>query len=120
MERAKKQALTAIGISAEKYAKTDPSMPVDTGRARNSITWATADRQGQPYTYKDNQGLSFTDKIGTGADKNAVYIGSNVEYFPSIELGSKNMRARHILKRAATEHTSDYKALVKKIMENAK
>lgn len=48
------QALTAIGLMAESYAKAD--CPVDTGRLRNSITHA----------------------VETG--ENAVYIGSNVEY----------------------------------------
>ncbi len=48
------QALTAIGLTAETYAKQD--CPVDTGRLRNSIT---------------NE---------VRADEKAVYIGSNVEY----------------------------------------
>lgn len=48
------QALTAIGLTAESYAKQD--CPVDTGRLRNSITHA----------------------VETG--EQAVYIGSNVEY----------------------------------------
>ena len=48
------QALTAIGLTAESYAKRD--CPVDTGRLRNSITHA----------------------VETG--EQAVYIGSNVEY----------------------------------------
>ena len=48
------QALTAIGLTAESYAKAD--CPVDTGRLRNSITNA----------------------VETG--EQTVYIGSNVEY----------------------------------------
>lgn len=48
------QALTAIGLTAESYAKKE--CPVDTGRLRNSITNAVR------------------------ADEKAVYIGSNVEY----------------------------------------
>lgn len=48
------QALMAIGLTAESYAKQD--CPVDTGRLRNSITHA----------------------VETG--EQAVYIGSNVEY----------------------------------------
>ena len=48
------QALTAIGLTAETYAKQE--CPVDTGRLRNSITHA----------------------VETG--EQAVYIGSNVEY----------------------------------------
>lgn len=118
-EKAKKQALTAIGITAERFAKTDTSMPVDTGRARNSITWATAERQGEQYSYTDERGNRYAEKIGVGADKNSVYIGSNVEYFPYIELGSRNMRARHILKNASSNHGTKYKKLVENIFKNA-
>jgi hypothetical protein len=46
------QALIAIGLTAETYAKRD--CPVDTGRLRNSIS----------HTY----------------DEDSAYIGSNVEY----------------------------------------
>lgn len=48
------QALTAIGLTAESYAKQE--CPVDTGRLRNSTTHAVE------------------------AGEQAVYIGSNVEY----------------------------------------
>lgn len=48
------QALIAIGMTAESYAKAD--CPVDTGRLRNSITNAVQ------------------------MSEQAVYIGSNVEY----------------------------------------
>ena len=52
MEKGKRNALTAIGSSAETYAKQET--PVCTGRLRNSISHET--------------------------DKEAVYIGTNVEY----------------------------------------
>ena len=52
MERAIKNGLEAIGLTAETYAKK--ITPVDTGRLRNSISHAT--------------------------DKEAAYIGTNVEY----------------------------------------
>ena len=48
------QALTAIGLTAESYAKQE--CPVDTGRLRNSITHAVE------------------------SGEKAVYIGTNVEY----------------------------------------
>ena len=52
MEKAKKRGLEAIGLTAEGHAKK--ITPVDTGRLRNSISHAT--------------------------DKEAAYIGTNVEY----------------------------------------
>ena len=52
LERGKRNALTAIGATAETYAKN--ATPVDTGRLRNSISHTV--------------------------DGEAAYIGSNVEY----------------------------------------
>ena len=52
MERAIKNGLEAIGLTGEGHAKK--ITPVDTGRLRNSISHAT--------------------------DKEAAYIGTNVEY----------------------------------------
>ena len=116
--RAKKNALTAIGITAERHAKKDPNMPVDTGRARNSITYATKGNEGTSFSYKDDHGKSFSDQRGTGADSSSVYIGSNVEYFPVIEMGGRNMSARHVLQQAAAGHSAEYKKLVKDAMKS--
>lgn len=93
MEKARANALTAIGMTAETYAKK--ITPVDTGRLRNSISNAVKE------------------------DESAVYIGSNVEYAPYVELGARNRQAHHMLRRACTEHTSEYKELAKQAFENA-
>lgn len=85
------QALTAIGLTAESYAKQE--CPVDTGRLRNSITHA----------------------VETG--EQAVYIGSNVEYAAFVELGTSRMKARPYLKPAATEHTAEYKSLAEQALK---
>lgn len=85
------QALTAIGLTAESYAKRD--CPVDTGRLRNSITNAVR------------------------ADEKTVYIGSNVEYAAYVELGTSRMKARPYLKPAATEHTAEYKSLAEQALK---
>ena len=90
MESAKKTALEAIGLVAETYAKKET--PVDTGRLRNSIT----------HTVKSD----------------AAYIGTNVEYAPFVEFGSSRNRAHHMLKKAATEHTDEYKGLIRRALEN--
>lgn len=84
-------ALTAIGLTAETYAKQD--CPVDTGRLRNSITNAV--------------------EMG----ENAVYIGSNVSYSAFVELGTSRMKARPYLKPAATQHSSEYKALAEQALK---
>ena len=126
MEKAKHNALTAIGMTAETNAKRDPDMPVDTGYARNSITYAVAGYEAGTKSYqadraKGNQPKKRGNYSGTmeGEKDEFVAIGSNVSYFPDIELGGQNRKAHHILKKAATEHTDQYKQLVKDAYENA-
>lgn len=85
------QALTAIGLTAESYAKRD--CPVDTGRLRNSITNAVE------------------------GGEQSVYIGSNVEYAAFVELGTSRMKARPYLKPAATEHIAEYKSLAEQALK---
>ena len=91
LKRAKKRGLEAIGLTAEGHAKKET--PVDTGRLRNSISHAT--------------------------DDEAAYIGTNVEYAPYVELGARGRPGVHMLKRAATEHTDEYKRLMEYVMKNA-
>lgn len=90
-EKALQRGLKAVGMTAEGYAKKET--PVDTGRLRNSITHAV--------------------------DEESVYIGTNVEYAPYIELGARGRKAHHMLQRAATEHTEEFQALLKSSIENA-
>ena len=91
LQRAKKRGLEAIGLTAEGHAKKNT--PVDTGRLRNSVSHAT--------------------------DDEAAYIGTNVEYAPYVELGAQGRKGVHMLQRAATEHTDEYKRLMRESMENA-
>ena len=91
LEKGKRNALTAIGATAETYAKK--ATPVDTGRLRNSISHAV--------------------------DGEAVYIGSNVEYAPYVELGTSRAKAHHMLQKAATEHSAEYKRLAEDAVYNA-
>ena len=91
LERGKRNALTAIGATAETYAKN--ATPVDTGRLRNSISHAV--------------------------DGEAVYIGSNVEYAPYVELGTSRAKAHHMLQKAATEHSAEYKRLAEDAVKSA-
>ena len=121
LEKAIERGLEAIGMTAERYAKEDPDMPVDTGLARNSITFAISGKGANTTVYSNDNGTESGSYQGTApSDKDkAVYIGSNVEYFPYIELGSPTISARHILKRAASECSDEYKKLMKESMENA-
>ena len=83
LEKGKRNALTAIGSSAETHVKDNITADdlIDTGRLRNSISHTV--------------------------DGEAAYIGTNVEYAPYLELGTKKIAAHHYLKRAATEHKDE-------------
>lgn len=93
MNKAIAKALTMIGLKAEDNAKA--ICPVDTGRLRNSITNA----------------------IDT--EENAVYIGTNVEYGPYIELGTSRRHPHPYLKPAAADHADEYRAILKGCLESA-
>lgn len=91
LKNAKKRGLEAIGLTAEGYVKKDT--PVDTGRLRNSIAHAVED--------------------------DAAFIGTNVEYAVFVEAGARGRQGVHMLQRAASEHTDEYKQLMEDSMKNA-
>ena len=96
LENAIDRALDAIGETAVGYAQDviTEAGRVDTGTMRGSVD--------------------------TDHDERIVIIGTNLEYAPYHELGtSKGIKPIHFLKRAATEHTEEYKNLVKDSLENA-
>lgn len=80
-------ALEKIGLLAEGYAQM--KCPVDTGNLRGSITHEV------------------------DAGEKAVYVGTNVEYAPYVELGTSKMDARPFLRPAATEHGDQYRQVLK-------
>ena len=91
-----RKALEMIGLQMEGYAKESltASGAVDTGRLRNSITYATEDYNGQG-TYSDNKGNSYSDAYALAQPKkNLVAVGTNVEYGPYIEFGTSKMTPR--------------------------
>ena len=100
-------ALEAIGGQAESYAKA--AAPVDTGRLRNSITFATSTAQGSPNT---DAGASAdpSDYAQHGsAEENEVIIGTNVEYAPEQEYYGRHA---HFLRDSVTNHGEDFKKIV--------
>jgi HK97 gp10 family phage protein len=123
LEKAIENGLTAIGMTAEGHAKrkiTDYPA-VDTGRYRNSITFAISGEKPQNSTYKDDSGNTY-EYSGTAPDDKdpAVYIGTNVEYGPFVELGTSKMSPRPSLKPAATEYTDEYEKLMEAALKSAK
>lgn len=86
-------ALEKIGLLAEGYAQM--KCPVDTGNLRASITHEV------------------------DAAEKAVYIGTNVEYAPHVELGTSRQKAQPYLRPAATEHGSQYRQVLKDALGGA-
>ena len=127
LEAAIKRGNEAIGITAEGDAKKNITAAgaVDTGRLRNSITYALAGEEAHVKSYKANKGGKDRETYtynGTaeGEKGSGVYIGTNVEYAPGIELGThRKAGAVHFLQDAATNHTDEYKRLMEDSMKNA-
>lgn len=134
LEKAIENGLTEIGMTAEGNAKEEITKRVYTrgindseykyrltGRLRNSITFAVSGQSANTSSYTDNDGNGYTYE-GTAPDdtKNkAVYIGTNVEYAPYVELGTVKMAARPFLKPAVAEHADEYREIMERVMKNA-
>lgn len=88
IDRALVAALEEVGLVAEGYAKR--ACPVDTGRLRNSITHIV------------DEGTRH------------VIIGTNVEYAPYVELGTRHQKPQPFLKPAAEDHASTYSSIFRK------
>lgn len=88
IDKAVAAALEEMGLACEGYAKL--ACPVDTGRLRSSITHMTK------------------------PSDNAVYVGTNVEYGPCVELGTVHMAARPFLKPAAADHADVYREILRR------
>jgi HK97 gp10 family phage protein len=82
MARAVKAGLTAVGIRIEGEATL--LCPVNTGRLRGSITWATGWNGSKTRAPSD-----MRDAVEMPTRDNVVHIGSNVEYAPYIEYGTR-------------------------------
>lgn len=123
---AKTRGLEAIGLAAEGQAKKEIKYQeaIDTGRLRNSITYALAGKEAHIKTYKASKGgkgrkTYHYDGVAEGEKGSAVYIGTNVEYAPYVELGTVNMDPRPFLRPAAEENADKYKKLMEDSMKNA-
>ena len=127
LERAKKRGLEAIGLTAEGHAKKKITQAgaVDTGRLRNSITYALAGEETHIKSYRADKGgkdrETYTyDGTADGKKGSGVYIGTNVEYAPGIELGThRSAGAVHFLQDAVANHSDEYKKLMEDSMKNA-
>ena len=105
LKEAEKQillGLQGIGVEAEGFAKMD--CPVDTGRLRASINFATKEAVGtgidQPYSQPNDL---------------SVYVGTNVEYAEPVEFRdtAKHITGKaHFLRDSLANHGDRYKEIL--------
>jgi hypothetical protein len=131
LERATKNGLKAIGMTAEGHAKRrltetvytrtkDPKGYKLTGRLRNSITYALAGERAAISSYTDSENKTYTYDGAADNDGEGVYIGTNVVYAAGIETGSRRKAgAVHFLQSAAADHGQEYKDLMENSLKNA-
>lgn len=106
------RALEKIGITAQGYATL--LCRVDTGRLRNSITYATTSKQGKPNTSRGKNKHGQPMAQAEAADyamhgkpaETEVVLGTNVEYARKVE---QNIKA--FLKPAIENHISEYQKI---------
>ena len=85
--------LEAVGFMLESHAKR--LVPVDTGRLRGSITYATQRKTGQ-VTAPAQSG----DEVSRPTDEHTLHVGTNVEYAPHVEYGTVRSQAQPYLRPA--------------------
>ena len=99
LDGALETGLVKIGAAAQGYTKDNT--PVRTGTLRDSIG------------------------VEVKSDEKAAYIGTMIEKFHDkpygqyVELGARGRPGVHMLQRAASEHTDEYKRLMEDSMKNA-
>lgn len=94
-------ALETIGLKAEGYAKG--YCPVGTPESTGIPGYI---------------GGTLRNSISHADDGEAAYIGTNVEYAPYVELGTRYMHPRHFLKKTAENHAEEYRETVENIMRS--
>jgi len=107
--------LEECGLAAEGYAKR--LCAVDTGLLRNSITHALDGQSAAISEYQDDpkeQSGSYDGSAPKEPEgRRAVYIGTNVEYAPYVELGTSKTAEQPFLKPAVENHKSAYQKIMK-------
>jgi len=124
LEAMQKQAqlgLDAVGERAEGYAKSE--CPVDTGRLRNSITYATETNHSEGNTNKHPNGQEDAKPedyaMKAKPEKYTLYVGTNVEYARMQEYVSMAHKTGkdHFLRDAITNHQDEYKKIMQAALD---
>jgi hypothetical protein len=110
-------ALYIIGAKAADYAAG--KAPVDTGLLKNSMTFAMSGEEPILKKYSSDDGKKEGEYSGAVPkdEMMAVYVGTNVEYAPSVEYGhktrsGKTVKGKPFLKPAIENHMDEYKNIL--------
>lgn len=115
LEQKMAAALEAIGITAEGHAKA--LTPVDTGRLRNSISHTVVGNDcyigtNVPYAMWHELGTGIYASDGTGRKSPWAYYDKDGKLHYT-----RGVKPKHMLKKAASEHTEEYKKIIEDIMK---
>ena len=122
--------LEAIGIHIEGEAKeeleADPRR-IDTGLLRNSITYALSGQAPAIGSYKADK-ADKSGKVQHGSyhgtapndpdDKQAVYVGTNVEYGIYVHEGTQRMTPNRFLKKAVERNKDQIESYIEREMKS--
>ena len=106
--------LNAVGEKMEEHAKK--RTPVNTGRLKDSITYATKTKHSSPGAKA--QGGDATPH--GSVPEMEVQLGTNVEYAEKQEYGDSikhRVGAAHFLRDAAANHNSEYEAILEAALD---
>ena len=125
LDEAADRALMICGGKAESYAKKNltDNHSVDTGLLRNSITFARGGKPANIPSYTASKGGASGSYSGNAPEefgKKTVYIGSNVEYAPFVELGTSHSNAKPYLRPAAENHGEEFRKIIRSELSKAK
>lgn len=127
LEFLEEKALVTVGGEAEGDAKIEiESHPrrVDTGRLRNSITWATRTEHSEVDTNleKPNEDASAEDGVNSSqAGEKEVVIGTNVEYAAKVHEGDakEGLDPNRFLRNAIERNTEKYRGIIDDTLRGA-
>lgn len=121
LEFLEEKALVTVGGEAEGDAKIEiESSPrrVDTGRLRNSITWAIKSKHSDPQ-YIGGDGADEVDpdsgvREDQVPDEKTVVIGTNVEYAAKIHEGDakEGLDPNRFLRNAIERNSEKYRGII--------
>lgn len=119
-------ALEKIGLLAEAYAQVELTKPkahkdgtvrpnIETGLLHNSITHAIDGQAPAKRSYSSDDkntrgsytGSAPKDKQGS----RSVYIGTNVQYAPYVEMGTSKTKAYPFIRPAVEDHFEEYEQI---------